>query len=222
MYKTDVKAFDEAFEFLTGDVCWEDHGGKWCRQVSPSRFHVVSIFNWEETTGEEDGPTYHLDISEVDTDDADRVSESLKSCGYEMEADGTIFIPYSGDVLCEASDEKTRRLILCECMHGYGAHAPLEAWDGDGLEPLFANAAKVSKNLSEDAEAYEAAMNRPVNALGSTAREYAQGDIKSPMMRGLSRGDQASEIMTIMYFGRDNLEPIKELSKLMHPAEGES
>lgn len=219
-YETGVPAFDEVFEFLTGDVCWEDHGGCWYRQVSPSCFHVVRIFNWEEEVGEEDGG-YHVALSEVDTDNAERIKPALDSCGYALDRDGVIYTQHSGDVLCEADDEKSRRLILCECMHGYGAYAPIEDFDGPEFEPLFAAAVKASNELVEDPDAHEAAMNRPVNKLGSTAREYANGDINSAMMRGLSNGDAGARIMATMYHGRENLEQIEELAKLMHPSESE-
>lgn len=216
-YKTDVEAFDQTFEFLTGDMCWEDHGGSWYRKVSASRFHVVSIFNWEVETGEDNG--YNVELSEVDTDDLKRARDGLSSCGYEMDEAGSIYVPYSGDVLCEADDEKRRRLILCECMHGYGSKAYLEDLNGEDFKPLFAQVAERSNELVADPEVYEAAMNKPVNALGSTARELQQGDINSAMMRGLNRGDQGAEIMAVMHYGRDNLDQVKELAKLTHGEE---
>ena len=46
-----------------------------------------------------------------------------------------------------------------------------------------------SRRLSASPEAYEQAMDRPVNKLGSTAREYAAGDILSATLRGLDSGD---------------------------------
>lgn len=221
IYKTGCAQFDASFSFLTGDVCWEDHGGTWVRKVSDSRFHVAQIFNWEESVGSEgEGMGYNVSLREVDTDDADRYHPSLKSCGYEMEKDGTIYVPCTGDVLCEANDEKARKLILCECMNGYGAYAPLEEFNGEDFLELFAQAAALSNELVEDNEAYEARMNRPVNRLGSTAREYQKGDLDSAMMRGLVKEDSRAELWAKLRCGEENLESLKELAHLMHD-EGE-
>jgi len=219
VYKTGVEAFDKVFTFLTGDLCWEDHGGVWYRKVSASRFHVVRIFNWEVETGEGEG--WHIDLLEVDTDDLENAKKALSSWGYAMERDGTIFCEHGGDILADKDQEETRRLILCESMQGYGCYAPLGDWDGDPFEPLFKCAAELSNELCGDEEAYERAMNRPVNKIGSTAREYQKGDLDSAMMRGISRGDQSAEIMAIMHYGRENLESIKELASLMYLQEEE-
>ena len=216
-YKTGVQKFDEVFEFLTGDVCWEDHGGSWFRKVSNSRFHVVRIFNWEVETGE--GSGYNVDLVEVDTDDLDRLHPALESCGYAVDADSAVYVPYSGDVLCEGFDFKRRRLIFCECMHGYGSYAPIDDESGEKFEPLFLQMVKRSIELTEDEDAYEAAMNNPVNAIGSTAREYQQGDINSAIMRGLNKGDEKAAVMAVIHYGRDNLDQVKELAKLTHGEE---
>jgi hypothetical protein len=211
-YKTGVESFDKVFSFLSGDMCWEDHGGAWYRKVSPSKFHVVRILNWMVETGE--GSGYNVHLVEVDTDDEERLKSSLESCGYSIDDDGAVYVPYSGDVLSKPSDEETRRLIFCECMNGHGAYAPLEDENGEEFEPLFAQMVERSDELVRDPEAYEEAMNRTVNKLGSTAREYQEGDINSAMLRGIHRGDTGAEIMGVMTYGRDNLDSLRELAEL--------
>ncbi len=62
-------------------------------------------------------------------------------------------------------------------------------------------------------------MDRPVNKIGSTAREYARGDTNSALMRGLAKDDKTSEIIAVMQYGRENLDQVKELAKLTHGVE---
>lgn len=46
-----------------------------------------------------------------------------------------------------------------------------------------------------DEYALEAAMDRPVNAIGSTAREYMKGDLTSAMQRGCEAGDKTARLV---------------------------
>jgi hypothetical protein len=52
--------------------------------------------------------------------------------------------------------------------------------------------------LATNTEAYEDRMDRPVNGIGSTAREFAVGDISSPILRGICEGDPRAELMAKM------------------------
>lgn len=208
-YETGVKAFDKVFEFLTGDMNWDDHGGKWFRKVSEDCFHVVEIFNWEGTVGEAEAPeeTYYVGLTEVDTS-LDPKS-ALECCGFEMNEDGSIGC--GGDIYAEAGDEESRLRIICECMSGYGQSAHLEQWNGDSLEELFTSAIEESNLMADDEEAYEERMESPGNRLGSTRREMQRGDFKSAMLRGVARGDQTAKVMSVMHFGRESTEELEDI-----------
>lgn len=209
-YETGVEAFDAVFEWLTGDMCWEDHGGKWFRRVSEDRFHVVTIFNWVETVGEREAPedTYYVGLDEVDTS-LDPTS-ALECCGFEMHEDGSID-DGSGYIIAEAGDEDDRLRIICECMSSYGNTAHLEQWNGDDLKELFTSAIEESNLMADSEEAYEARMESPGNALGSTRREMQRGDFQSAMLRGVARGDQTAKIMSVMHHGRENTEELEDM-----------
>lgn len=211
-YKTDAPAFDEKFDFLTGDMCWEDHGGKWYRRIGDGNlFHVVEIFNWVETVGEAEAPddTYHVSLSEVDTNDEERAKSALESCSFELDEDGSIIA--GGDIIADIKDEEQWRIVVCEAMSGYGASAPLEQWGGDDYKELFAKAVAESNLMIDDEDAYEERMESPCNAIGSTRREYARGDIQSAMMRGLERGDENARVLSIMHYGREGTEALEEI-----------
>jgi hypothetical protein len=180
------------FKFLTGDVNWEDYGGKWYRQTSPSTYLVMSIFCWEEETGEL-GPeesTHNVELSEVDLSDEESLTEALRSSGWEIE-DGKVVNSYDGS-------EVGGELAMVEAMHGYGCKAPLGNWNGSDIKRLMTKAGKKAA-LLDDPEEYEDALNRPVNAIGSTAREFQRGEMVAPILRGISEGNQSADLMLKMY-----------------------
>jgi len=206
MYKTEVDSFDKIFEFLTGDVNWEDYGGKWFRRLSPQRFQVVEILCWEEATGEEHPDGSHwVGLYEVDTSLEDLYKNVLESCGLEIDKSGDIISSHDGEVIVENSEDERWNIVMCEMMVGYGAKAQVAQWCGDDYNELFAKAAEEAKSL-EDEEVFEERMNSPANAIGSTMREAMQGDFQSAMIRGLARGDDNARIMTIMHAGRKETE----------------
>jgi len=140
---------------------------------------------------------------------AEEIRSALDSCGWAFEVvDGvlTIVSPYSGDVV--ADDMEIITLVLLEACIGYGLGAPmhseqfdfaLDEWD----EPVYAEPERVGEELDLDAEATrlvirameaaeefeqdedarEAQLDKPVNRIGSTAREVGRGDIYSALGR---------------------------------------
>jgi hypothetical protein len=161
------------FCFLTGDVNYLDYGGKWYRKVSPTRFHIIELLNMWDATGDTNQEKYYVSLCEVDT-----TSSQLK-VAYEC----------SGVESSEASE-----LEKAGALHDYGAVAPLNTWAGSNANKLISQAKRESRSL-DDPDAYEAAMSRPVNALGSTAREYGNGDFDSAIKRGVERNDTAAKLM---------------------------
>lgn len=213
-YKVGVEEFDANFEFLVGDVCWEDHGGKWFRRVNDTCFQVVEIFNWESAVGEleaEGMPAYHVDLVEIDVSlDS---SDAMESSGLHIDGEGNI-VCSMGDIIAGHDEGDRKQIVICECMHGHGNKAHLGQWDGDDYTELFRLALEESEVYLDHGEAYEEKMESQVNAIGSTVREMQRGDVHSAMMRGIARGDESSRIMGIMYFGREGLEEIeKEMSE---------
>jgi len=81
----------------------------------------------------------------------------------------------------------------------YGLGAPLWNDCSNNLKKLMAEAKRESRALEGDASLYEERMNKPVNQLGSTAREYGQGDMQSALARGIKSGSTDARIMGKMY-----------------------
>ena len=68
-------------------------------------------------------------------------------------------------------------------------------WDGDAYRPLIVAAKRESNRLISDKKYVESQMSRPVNRLGSTAREFASGDMQSALVRGIAKGDKIARII---------------------------
>jgi hypothetical protein len=171
---------------IGSDGDWIDYGGMWARRVSETRYHVLRFDNLEEHTGEQDAG-YHCDLSEVDTENG-QLQSALESCGYPIERSGKQFF--------EADHETPLLPLNCvAALALYGARAPLWQASGHNAHSLVRQAKSESRRLSASPEAYEQAMDRPVNAIGSTAREYAAGDMLSGVLRGVEAGDPKAELM---------------------------
>jgi len=169
------------WKWLTGDVNFTDYGGSWYRKIDDLRYHVIRLDNWEDMAGADASEyTYNVTLSEVNLGDADQLQAAMKSCGWE---DGT---DDYGNPLPD--------LAKVDAMHGFGARAHLGEWNGNNYRKMLAEAKRESRSL-DDPDTYEDAMNKPVNAIGSTARELQKGDVQSAILRGLAEGDPKAELM---------------------------
>ena len=148
---------------IGSDVNWIDYGGRWARHVSGTRYHVIRFENCSEWG---DGATgYHCDLSEVDIA-SPKLESALACCGLTM---------------AEIADiqEKHREWAKAEALSSYGAAAPLWQEAGKNAHALIRAAKRESRMLASDPEALEERLDRPVNAIGTSARNYALGRILS-------------------------------------------
>jgi hypothetical protein len=169
---------------IGSDVNWSEYGGKWARHISGTRYHVIRFENCAEWG---DGATgYHCDLQEVDTTNPQLLG-ALDSAG----------LPHDG--LDEYGDPfEPWELMKVGALSGHGAYAPLWQEAGTNSHKLLRAAKRESRLLASDTVAYEQRMDRPVNKVGSTAREYATGDVSSAILRGIAEGDPRAELMAKM------------------------
>jgi len=156
------------WNWLTGDTNFTDYGGSWYRRIpGTTRYHVIRLDNWEELCGG-DAPdaTYNVTLSEVEWD--------------------TSFVP--------EDDEDPGDLERVATLHEEGSKAPLGEWNGNNYQKLIQEAKRRSREL-DDPRTYKEAMERPVNKIGSTAKEFQQGDVLSAVLRGVAGGDPTAELM---------------------------
>ena len=164
----------------SGDVNMLDYGGKNMRHIGKRAFQVIELINMWDATGEEDQAQYVVELRLVDLDAVSpgNLESALKSCGWEK---------------MEQTD-----LALAECCDSYGTHAPLGSWSGNNARKLLREAYAQANSLL-DPEALESAMDRPVNKIGSSAREFMAGDFMSAIQRGCESGNQDARIMAKMH-----------------------
>lgn len=171
---------DTQWQFA-GDVSWSDYGGKWFRRTTGRRFQVIELTNMNDAVGERDNEgydTYVVGLSLVDLDaiSADQQASAIRSCG--------------PDDAAELTD--AWRAVVC---YEFGCKAPLDSWSGNGYSKLLRAARSAAHALKRDALALTERLSRPVNKIGSTAAEYMIGDIRSAVLRGVSEGNPAAELM---------------------------
>ncbi len=75
--------------------------------------------------------------------------------------------------------------VLAECCDSYGTHAPLGSWNGNNARNLLRDAYRLANELLE-VSALESRLDRTVNKIGSSAREFMAG---KEYFRGYERGE---------------------------------
>jgi hypothetical protein len=209
------------FKFLIGDVNWSDHGGKFYRRVEKGatpaggRFHIMEIMRWPENEEHLTG-RYNVSLAEVDLDAATeaQLRGALNSVGID-------------DLAEVESDPRIQALIKLDALHSYGEKAPLWDQSGNNYNKLMAEARAESAAL-DDPAAHEDRMFRPVNAIGSTAREFMQGDIRTALDRigGMTKtlsGCETKRLAFAISFQRrtdDTSNPIAYVMGYLHGLSG--
>lgn len=162
------------------DVNWEDYGGKWGKVAKDGSVFIIRFENGHEHDPEL--PKYMCDVQRVDLENlpAKEVANALRSYGWRV--DGEDIISDQGDVV----GSRNNPLLLAEVCSSYGLYEPLDSFSSETYaRRLRAQARRSAEAFMRDADCLEAALERPVNKLGSTAREYGRGDINSALFRGV-------------------------------------
>lgn len=170
------------FRWLAGDLNWLDYGGMWYRKTDCCKYHVIKLVNLEDAGEPIDGNRYAVELGEVDLEVAD-IDAAAKCCGLDD--------PHSAS-----------ELALVQVVAEYGQMAPFGEWVGNNARDLLKQARKRSLEL-DDPDEYHEAMDKPVNKIGSTAREYQMGDFFSAIVRGLEQGNKDAWILAKMHGNSD-------------------
>lgn len=156
-----------------------DYGGKKWRCVGNRQYQFIEFINMDEACGRdnEGQAKYNVSLRLVDlnTVTPGNIKSALDCCGVDLEP-----VP---------SDE-----ITAECLDSYGCHAPLEQFSGNNAHQLMRQAYSAANALL-DPDQLESALAKPVNKIGSTAREFMQGDFTSAIQRGCEAGSTDARIM---------------------------
>lgn len=179
------------FSFLSGDLNFLDYGGRWLsnEQVSETGekfFFGIRLENWEDVSGEP-GPgntKYLLELVIIPHPDhisPERVQTAIASSGIDL-----LSMPVNSV------------LPTIEALWSHGVCVPVRQlnsnnWKG-GMRELRRTAEKA---------VYEEVLESTVNKIGSTGREYLEGDFLSAIERGLQEGSKDAWIMAKIHGAKE-------------------
>ena len=175
---------------ICSDVNWEDYHGLWGYQVSPGVWYCLRWNNLYDAMGEAEAPhQYECNVLLVNLNDMDpaELASALESCGIDFD-----------DI-----DPAVHEIVKVDSVVGYGTFAPLETFVGDSYpQRIRAQARRYACELMADSDALDERLDRTVNRLGSTAREFMAGDPLAGLKRYQVDGspdDTAKNIVLKMY-----------------------
>jgi hypothetical protein len=154
------------WSILSGDVNWEDHGGKFVAGPFDNGdfqyWFVIEVFDWESMVGEREAAdidgTHNVCLSVVAPSECS--ADSLQSAFDSYGIDG-------GDMIgCP--------MALVDLLHGCGIRAVVHDDNGSlkGLLRLAKQEARVCESIM-----FGFKMDAPQNAIGSTGWDLLRGDL---------------------------------------------
>jgi hypothetical protein len=200
------------------DTNWEDYGGLWARRAPDGSWYVLRWTNLWDAAGEDSGlDKYECDVKRIHLGETPKreIDSALKSCGWSLrEEDGKPIVvnDWEGTPVV-VGDAEHFELCLVECCVGYGLGAPLESFTGSKYPlRIRAEARRYAEQCMKDDDLLEERLDRPVNAIGSTAREYGAGDIDAALQRGPF--DTSKNLVRKMHGLPPGVEPTTEFGTL--------
>ena len=184
--------------FSTGDVCWEEYGGLWGKEVGDGRVIFLEMMNLREACGMDAPPDYML--AEVSLVSAAEVPVAEMASALDC-CDAASWMP---DLSLEG---KLRG--VAECLHSYGCKGVVGSVSGTHAIHVRGQGFVMAEGLLAE-EKLDAALDRVANGIGSSVRDMMQGDCLAGLRRhaeGLVAGDvsvgenASSDIMLKMYAG---------------------
>lgn len=165
------------FKFLTGDVNWQQYGGKFIsKRLNNGDFNywlVMDVTNMWDATGDEEQDKYHVSIQAVSPEAAgqDKVNHAFGSAGY------------SDEQLTEAENNPIWQV---EALSSYGIFAVLWQQSGNNINDLMQQARKESDLIQMLFGFY---MDRPENGLGQDGWQLIRGQDVREFLFGEEEGD---------------------------------
>lgn len=171
---------------LGSDVSWDNYGGKWGICAPDGSWFVILFDSWENMVGKREaevGSKYLVEIRQVNL--AEISPEHFETLMRSSDIDLRGFWATGKPIESEAA-----QIMLVEGCVSYGIYALL--WDeSSNAAPmrLMVKARKIVEEYIRDAKKLDKALDRSVNAIGSTARDFAKGDIEAGLRRYVESGD---------------------------------
>lgn len=157
------------FKFLTGDINWQEYGGKFVsKKLNNGEFDywlIIEVINMLDATGDESAEKYAVSLLSVSPQEAgaDNIAKAFECCGIEPTADFA-----------------SNPLVQAEALLSYGVYAQLKTTGGNNLSKLMREIRKEARIASM---LYGFYMDKPENRIGSTGWDLQRGDL----LAGLNR-----------------------------------
>lgn len=169
---------------LCADSSWEDYGGRWCKKGPDGAWYVLKFENMYDAMGEKDAKesgaaqfSCEVVYCKLDEVDPDEVVRALESCGADDYIE-RVDIDASWRYLGKRPKPGLDELILLECLTGYGVGGILETFTSETAPWGIRNEArKYAEKLMRDEDEREERLDRQVNVIGNSARDFARGQI---------------------------------------------
>lgn len=172
------------WSFLSGDVNWEDYGGKFVSgPMTDSDYpvwYVIDVVNMHDACGRDATSEYCVELSVV-------------SPGFAGE-DG---LRQAAESWSLTPDEVGDGLMAIEVLHSYGLKAVVWSGDGDQLKPLLREAKRFAK--TDLSIFFGFILDRPTNGVGTTGWEAMAGDLESGITRTIASDSTEGQILGKMY-----------------------
>lgn len=147
------------------DVNWIDHGGCWGKKARDGSWYVLEWTDMESAVGPDYPAKWAVQVKRIDLPEVDE--KTLASA-----------LNYVGS---DADCSEVEKVWACSC---YGAYAPIEDFSGSKhAVRLRAQARRAAEAYMRDAAWLAERLDRPVNAIGSTARDFQRGDSLAGLRR---------------------------------------
>jgi hypothetical protein len=173
------------FKWLTGDLDWQEYGGKWIsqrfRKEGRDYWFVRELINLEEAGIPGDTYCCALHLVCPSSPDEDEIESARDSCGIEQED-------------WDAFEDEAR----VEVLSSYGLGAQVWTDNGNNYRKLFQACSGAATDV---VQSWRATMDRPLNRIGSTTRDFLKGDVTAGMWKGEDTPDK--KLMRKMQLGCD-------------------
>lgn len=159
------------FKFLTGDINWQEYGGKFVsKRLNNGEFDywlVIEVINIHDATGEESADKYAVSLLSVSPSEAgeENLRKAFECCGLDSE---------------DQAELRANPLVQIEALTDYGIYAQLKSIGGNNLSKLMR---EIRKEADLSTMLYGFYMDRPENRIGSTGWDLQRGDL----LAGLNR-----------------------------------
>lgn len=169
---------------LYSDADWENYGGKWAKRGPDGAWYILDFTNMYEAVGERECkannvPQYSCGVIYLLLD---RVADQEKVRALLSGGDTDLVERYDTNNAWDYRGQRPRpninERLLIERLTGYGVGGTLETFNGNiAPKALLRNAKQYAENIMKDEDKLEERLDRQVNRVGNSARDFAEGRI---------------------------------------------